>query len=177
MDLSRIPPGEEPPEDINVIIEIPAHAAPVKYELDKSSGLLAVDRFLSTSMVYPANYGLVPNTLCDDGDPLDVLVVTPLPLVHGCMIRARPVDLLEMTDEKGGDAKLIAVPVADIYPGLRGAQSVDELPGGFKEQVEHFFAQYKVFEPGKWVEIRGWAGRERAREEVLRCIERYRRGA
>lgn len=173
MDLSKIAPGENPPEDLNVIIEIPAHAAPVKYELEKSCGLLTVDRFLSTSMVYPANYGLVPGTLCDDGDPLDALVITPLPLVHGCMIRVRPVDVLEMTDEKGGDAKLIAVPVAGIYPGLRDARSADDLPGGIKQQIAHFFEQYKAFEPGKWVEIQGWGGVGRAREEVLASIERY----
>jgi len=176
MDLDKLGPGAEPPEEVNVVIEIPAHAAPVKYELDKGSGLLSVDRFLSTSMVYPANYGMIPCTLCDDGDPLDVLVVTPFPLVHGCVIRARPVDLLEMTDEKGGDAKLIAVPSADIYPGLREAGSVSELPGGFQQQVEHFFSQYKAFEPGKWVEIQGWAGRERARSEILESIDRFRSG-
>lgn len=173
MDISKIGPGDNPPEELNVIIEIPAHAAPVKYEIAKSSGLLSVDRFLSTSMVYPANYGLVPGTLCDDGDPLDALVVTPLPLIHGCMIRVRPVDLLEMTDEKGGDAKLVAVPAADIYAGLRNAGSADDLPGGLKEQITHFFQQYKAFEPGKWVEVRGWGGLSRAREEVLASIERY----
>lgn len=175
MDLSTVGAGENPPEDVNVIIEIPAHAAPVKYELHKGSGLLAVDRFLSTSMVYPANYGMIPCTLCDDGDPLDVLVVTPLPLVHGCIIRARPVDLLEMTDEKGGDAKIIAVPVAAIYPGLSDVTSIDELPGDLRRQTEHFFGQYKVFEPGKWVEINGWAGRERARAEIMESIEHYQR--
>lgn len=174
MDFTSLGAGDNPPEDVNVIIEIPAHAAPVKYELHKASGLLAVDRFLSTSMVYPANYGMIPCTLCDDGDPLDVLVVTPLPLVHGCVIRARPVDLLEMTDEKGGDAKIVAVPAEDIYPGLREVSSVDELPGDLKRQVEHFFAQYKRFEPGKWVEIQGWAGRDRARAEILESIERFR---
>lgn len=176
MDLNTVGAGDDPPENVNVIIEIPAHAAPVKYELHKASGLLAVDRFLSTSMVYPANYGLIPCTLCDDGDPLDVLVVTPLPLVHGCMIRARPVDLLEMTDEKGGDAKIVAVPADDVYPGLREVGSVDELPGDLKRQIEHFFGQYKTFEPGKWVEIGGWAGRERARAEILESIERYAHG-
>src|SRR5699024_9607016 len=112
---------------------IPSQASPVKYEIDKKSGLLAVDRFLSTSMVYPANYGFIPGTLCDDGDPLDVLVVTPLPLVHGCMIEARPVDMLEMTDEKGGDAKVLAVPVSDLYQGYRDVRSVDDLPYGLKE--------------------------------------------
>lgn len=173
MDIASISPGGNPPDELNVIIEIPAHAAPVKYEIEKSSGLLSVDRFLSTSMVYPANYGLVPGTLCDDGDPLDALVVTPLPLVHGCMIRVRIVDLLEMTDEKGGDAKLVAVPAADIYAGLRDARSADDLPGGLKHQITHFFEQYKAFEPGKWVEVRGWGGLARAREEVLASIDRY----
>jgi inorganic pyrophosphatase len=175
MDISKIGPGEDPPDDINIIIEIPAYAAPVKYELDKKSGLLSVDRFLSTSMVYPANYGFVPSTLCDDGDPLDALVVTPLPLAHGCLIRARPVALLEMTDEKGADSKIVAVPTADIYAGYRDARSADDLPGGLKEQITHFFEQYKAFEPGKWVEVRGWAPLERAREEVLASIEHYER--
>ncbi|MGH8427119.1 MAG: inorganic diphosphatase [Gammaproteobacteria bacterium] len=175
MDLGKIGPGKNPPDDLNAIIEIPAHAAPVKYELDKSAGLLSVDRFLSTSMVYPANYGLIPGTLCDDGDPLDVLVVTPLPLVYGCLIRIRPVDLLEMTDEKGDDAKILAVPVDAIYGGYGEADSVDALPGSLKHQITHFFEQYKAFEPGKWVELRGWGGRERARAEILAGIEFYRK--
>lgn len=174
MELAKVGPGANPPEVLNAIIEIPAQAAPVKYEIDKATGLLAVDRFLSTSMVYPANYGLVPGTLCDDGDPLDVLVVTPLPLVHGCLVQVRPVDLLEMTDEKGGDAKLLAVPTTDLYPGFRDARSVSELAGGLKEQIEHFFQQYKSFEPGKWVEIGGWSGHERACGEVMKCVEAYR---
>ena len=173
MDLNQIGAGANPPEELNAIIEIPAHTAPVKYELDKKTGLLAVDRFLSTSMVYPANYGLIPGTLCGDGDPLDVLVVTPLPLVHGCMIEVRPVDLMMMTDEKGEDAKLIAVPVSGVYAGFSKAQSVEDLPGGLKGQVEHFFSQYKAFEPGKWVEIDGWGGRERALAEVRVSIELY----
>jgi inorganic pyrophosphatase len=171
MELEKLGPGANPPEVLNAVIEIPAQAAPVKYEIDKASGLLAVDRFLSTSMMYPANYGFVPGTLCDDGDPLDVLVVTPLPLVHGCLIHVRPVDLLEMTDEKGGDAKLLAVPIADIYPGYRDARGVEDLPDGLKEQIEHFFGNYKSFEPGKWVEIGGWVGRDRASAEVMQCVE------
>lgn len=173
MDYGKIGPGGDPPEDLNVIIEIPAQAAPVKYELEKDSGLLAVDRFLSTSMVYPTNYGFIPCTLCDDGDPLDVLVVTPLPLVHGSMIRARPVDMLEMTDEKGEDSKLVAVPTADVYHGWRDAGSIEDLPGGLGRQIEHFFAQYKAFEPGKWVKIGGWTGGDHARAEVMTSIARY----
>lgn len=175
MDLSTIGPGKEPPDDINVVIEIPAHAAPVKYELDKKTGLLTVDRFLSTSMVYPANYGLIPATLCDDGDPLDALVVTPLPLAHGCLIRARPVALLNMVDEKGEDAKIVTVPTSDIYPGYRNARSAEDLAGGLKEQISHFFEQYKAFEPGKWVEVRGWEDLDAAREEIIASIERYKR--
>lgn len=177
MDLSSLGPGENPPDDVNVIVEIPAHAAPVKYELDKKSGLLSVDRFLSTSMVYPANYGFIPATLCDDGDPLDALVVTPLPLAHGCLIRVRPIALLNMVDEKGDDAKIVAVPTPDIYPGYRAARSADDLPGGLKEQISHFFEQYKVFEPGKWVEVRGWAESDAAREEILASIDRYEKQA
>ncbi|MGH8273141.1 MAG: inorganic diphosphatase [Gammaproteobacteria bacterium] len=173
MELAKVGAGANPPEVLNAIIEIPAQAAPVKYEIDKHSGLLAVDRFLSTSMVYPANYGLVPGTPCDDGDPLDVLVVTPLPLVYGCLIQVRPVDLLEMTDEKGGDAKLLAVPIADLYPGFRDVRSVDDLVGGLKEQIEHFFEHYKSFEPGKWVKLGGWLGHDRACGEVMKCVEAF----
>lgn len=172
MDFGKLSPGENPPEEVNVLIEIPALAAPVKYEVDKYSGALAVDRFLSTSMVYPANYGLIPGTLCEDGDPLDVLVVTPMPLVHGCVIRARPVDLLEMTDEKGPDAKIIAVPVDEVYPGYAGVHSVQDLPSGLPSQIEHFFDQYKAFESGKWVKLNGWGGLNRARQEVLASIDR-----
>ncbi|MGH7057556.1 MAG: inorganic diphosphatase [Acetobacteraceae bacterium] len=173
MEFNKIGPGANPPEVLNAVIEIPAQAAPVKYEIDKSAGLLAVDRFLSTSMVYPANYGLIPGTLCDDGDPLDVLVVTPLPLVHGCLVRVRPVDMLEMTDEKGGDAKLLAVPTADLYAGFRDVRSVGDLAFGLKEQIEHFFKNYKSFEPGKWVKLGGWLGRERACGEIMKTIENY----
>ncbi|MDN5864831.1 MAG: inorganic diphosphatase [Gammaproteobacteria bacterium] len=171
MDFKRLGPGKEPPEALNAIIEIPSQAVPVKYEIDKNSGLLAVDRFLSTSMVYPANYGFIPGTYCDDGDPLDVLVVTPFPLVYGCMVEVRPIDLLEMTDEKGGDAKLLAVPAAKLYPGFGNVRSGDDLAQGLKQQIEHFFQQYKAFEHGKWVRIGGWRGPERAREEVMKCIE------
>lgn len=171
MNLSQLGPGKQPPEAVNVIIEIPSQASPVKYEIDKDSGLLAVDRFLSTAMVYPANYGFIPGTLCDDGDPLDVLVVTPLPLVHGCLIEARPIDVLEMTDEKGGDAKLLAVPTTKLYPGFENVKCGDDLPHGLKEQIEHFFAQYKAHEAGKWVKIGGWLGLERAREEVMNSIK------
>ena len=173
MDLKQLGPGANPPEELNAIIEIPAHSAPVKYELEKQHGLLFVDRFLSTTMVYPANYGLIPATLCDDGDPLDVLVVTPLPLIHGCLIRVRPVDMLYMTDEHGEDAKIVAVPVSAVYPGYDKAQSVDDLPVGFKDQVAHFFSQYKAFEPGKWAEIKGWGGRENALAEVRKSIALY----
>lgn len=172
MDFGKLSPGENPPEDVYVLIEIPALAAPVKYEVDKHSGALAVDRFLSTSMVYPANYGLIPGTLCEDGDPLDVLVVTPLPLVHGCVIRARPVDLLEMTDEKGPDAKIIAVPVDEVYAGYSNIHSVQDLPSGVPSQIEHFFDQYKAFEAGKWVKLNGWGGLDRARQEILTSIDR-----
>ncbi len=173
MDFKTLQAGDNPPEDINAIIEIPAQAAPVKYELEKKSSTLQVDRFLSTSMVYPANYGLIPATLCEDGDPLDVLVVTPLPLIHGCLIRVRPVDLLEMTDEHGPDAKIVAVPVNEVYPAYSKVQSIRDLPGGLAEQIEHFFNQYKAFEPGKWVKLNGWMGIERAREEILASMERY----
>lgn len=176
MDVNQLTSGHNPPDDINVLIEIPALAPPVKYELDKKSGALQVDRFLSTSMVYPCNYGLIPNTLCDDGDPLDVMVVTPLPLVHGCVVRCRPVDIVHMKDEKGLDHKIVAVPHEKLYPGYQNVKSANDLPGGLKDQITHFFEQYKAFEPGKWVQVDGWGGLNAAREEILASIDYYRNG-
>ncbi len=173
MNLEQIPAGKEVPDDINVIIEIPAQASPVKYELDKESGALVVDRFMATPMFYPANYGFVPHTLSEDGDPVDVLVVTPHPLLPGSVIRCRPVGMLKMTDESGVDAKIIAVPVDKLTPLYKDVRSTDDLPELLREQICHFFEHYKDLEKGKWVKVDGWTGVEEARAEIRSSQERY----
>lgn len=173
MDLSNIPAGKNAPEDINVVIEIPANATPVKYEVDKDSGAVFVDRFMATPMFYPANYGFIPNTLADDGDPLDVLVVTPYPVVPGSVIRCRPVGVLNMTDEAGGDAKLVAVPHDKLSALYADVKEATDLPALLLEQIKHFFENYKSLEPGKWVKVEGWADAAAAKEEIVKSIEAY----
>lgn len=172
MNLANLPAGEALPDDFNVVVEIPALAPPVKYELDKDSGALMVDRFMGTSMVYPCNYGFIPHTLSEDGDPVDVLVVTPIPLYAGSVIRCRPVGMLQMTDEKGPDAKIIAVPVNKLYPGYANVKSPADLPEFLLGQISHFFEQYKALEAGKWVKVDGIQGLEAARAEILSSAER-----
>ncbi len=171
MSYSSIPAGKDVPNDIYVIIEIPANADPIKYEIDKDSDALFVDRFMGTPMFYPANYGFIPNTLSEDGDPLDVLVVTPYPVVAGSVIRARVVGKLDMEDDGGVDAKLIAVPHDKLTPLYKHVQEYTDLPDLLIKQIEHFFTRYKELEPGKWVKIRGWQGAEVARQEILKSIE------
>lgn len=173
MDTSKIPAGKNAPEDINVIIEIPANSNPVKYEVDKDSGSVLVDRFMSTPMFYPANYGFIPNTLADDGDPLDVLVVTPYPVVPGAVIRCRPVGVLNMTDEAGGDAKLVAVPHDKLTPLYKDVKEATDLPPLLLEQIKHFFENYKTLEPSKWVKVDGWADAAAAKEEIVKSIAAY----
>ncbi|OBS10140.1 inorganic diphosphatase [Acidihalobacter prosperus] len=172
MNLANLPAGEALPDDFNVVIEIPALAPPVKYEIDKDSGALMVDRFMGTSMVYPCNYGFVPHTLSEDGDPVDVLVVTPIPLYAGSVIRCRPVGMLQMTDEKGPDAKIIAVPVDKLYPAYAHIKGPDDLPEFLLGQIRHFFEQYKALEAGKWVKVDGIEGLEAARAEILSSAAR-----
>ncbi|AOU98808.1 inorganic pyrophosphatase [Acidihalobacter yilgarnensis] len=172
MNLANLPAGEALPDDFNVVIEIPALAPPVKYEIDKDSGALMVDRFMGTSMVYPCNYGFIPHTLSEDGDPVDVLVVTPIPLYASSVIRCRPVGMLQMTDEKGPDAKIIAVPVNKLYPGYAHIQSPADLPEFLLGQIQHFFEQYKALEVGKWVKVDGIQGLEAARAEILASAAR-----
>lgn len=167
MGLDLVKAGKDVPDDINVIIEIPAQADPIKFEVDKESGAVFVDRFLGTSMRYPLNYGYVPHTVSGDGDPVDVLVVTPFPLFPGAVIRARPVGVLKMEDDGGVDAKVIAVPVSRLTPLYDGVKSVDDLPGLLMKQTVHFFEHYKDLEPGKWVKILGWGTVEEARKEIL----------
>jgi len=173
MDITRISVGPNPPDEVHAVIEIPAGGAPIKYELDKESGALFVDRFLHTPMFYPANYGFIPNTLGDDGDPLDIMVITPFPLVPGCVVTCRAVGVLEMADDKGLDEKILAVPVDSVYPIYCDVKSHSDLPSLVTEQIEHFFTRYKDLEKGKWVKMQGWAGPERARELIVKAIAAY----
>jgi inorganic pyrophosphatase len=172
MDLSKIPVGENPPYDVNALIEIPQGGEPVKYELDKDSGAMFVDRFLHTAMFYPGNYGFIPHTLADDGDPMDIIVVGPTPVVPGAIIRCRPVGALIMRDEAGGDEKVLAVPVDALHPFYAGVDSWRALPTILTEQIAHFFQHYKDLEKGKSVEIVRWADPEEAAELIRASIER-----
>ncbi len=173
MNLDRVPSGKDLPNDINVVIEIPAHSDPVKYEVDKQTGAMFVDRFMTAAMHYPCNYGYIPHTLSDDGDPADVLVVTPIPLISGSVIRCRPVGVLNMDDEAGGDAKLIAVPHDKLCVGYRSVQEATDLPELLLAQIAHFFEHYKDLEPNKWVKIKGWGDAAEARAEITASVERY----
>jgi inorganic pyrophosphatase len=173
MDLSRISSGKNPPKDIHAVIEIPLGGVPVKYEIDKESGALYVDRFLHTAMFYPGNYGFIPHTLSADGDPCDVLVVTQIPVVPGVVIRCRPVGALVMEDEAGGDEKILAVPVDALHPFYAGIQSYRDLPSIMCEQIAHFFQHYKDLEKGKWVKIQGWKGVDEAKKEITDGIANY----
>ena len=173
MDLSKIPIGFDPPHDINVVVEVPLGGHPVKYELDKASGAIFVDRFLHTAMFYPANYGFVPHTLSLDGDPCDVLVVGPTPVVPGAVLRARPIGALLMEDEAGGDEKIIAVPVDKLHPFHTGVADYRALPDILIRQNEQYFTHYKDLEPGKWAKISHVGGVEEARTVILDSIERH----
>lgn len=169
----EIKSGRDIPNEINVIIEIPMHGAPVKYEIDKETGALFVDRFMSTPMFYPANYGYIPKTLSEDGDPVDVLVMTPVPLISGAVIACRVVGLLKMMDESGVDAKLLAVPTSKLTTMYQAISTYLDLPEQLLLSLEHFFKHYKDLEKGKWVKIDGWEGVEEARKEIIASIERY----
>lgn len=173
MNLDKVPAGKNIPDDINVIIEIPAHSDPVKYEVDKETGAMFVDRFMNVSMSYPCNYGYVPNTLSEDGDPVDVLVITPVPLINGAVIRCRPLAVLNMTDESGIDAKIVAVPVDKLCADYRDAKDINDVNPGILNQIKHFFEHYKDLEEGKWVKVDGWSDVEAARKEILASVERY----
>ena len=172
MDLQRISAGEDPPRDIHAVIEIPLGGVPVKYEIDKRSGALFVDRFLHTAMFYPGNYGFIPQTLSADGDPCDVLVVSQVPVVPGAVIRCRPVGALVMEDEAGGDEQILAVPVDDLHPFYAGIRSYRDLPPIMCEQIAHFFQHYKDLEKGKWVTIVKWLDAAGAEQLVLEAIAR-----
>jgi len=173
MSLHLVPSGKNLPDDINVIIEIPLNGDPIKYEVDKSSGAIFVDRMLGTAMHYPCNYGYIPHTLCGDGDPVDVLVIMPLALIPGSVVRCRPIGVLKMTDESGDDAKVVAVPVDKVTSLYSGINSVRDLPEITLDQIAHFFEHYKDLEKGKWVKIEGWEGLESARTEIMDSVTRY----
>ena len=173
MGLDLVPTGKNPPDEINVIIEIPKDAEPVKYEVDKASGAIFVDRVLSTPMRYPCNYGYVPHTLCGDGDPADVLVLMPLALIPGSVIRVRPVGVLRMVDEAGADEKILAVPISKVYPGYDHIADVGDVPKQWLDRIGYFFEHYKDLEAGKWVKLDGWGGRDEARQVLVDSVERY----
>src|SRR5262245_35735771 len=174
MDLNKVSAGRNPPKEIHAFIEIPFGGVPVKYELDKDSGALYVDRFLHTAMFYPGNYGFIPHTLSLDGDPCDILVVTQVPVVPGAVIRCRPVGALIMEDEAGGDEKIIAVPVDSLHPFYAGVRSYRDLPAIMCDQIAHFFQHYKDLEKGKWVSITNWMDTEPAERIVMDAIGRAR---
>ncbi|MDP3935360.1 MAG: inorganic diphosphatase [Candidatus Giovannonibacteria bacterium] len=170
MDIKKLPVGKNPPEEVNVFIEIPQGVS-VKYELDKESGTVFVDRFLYTEMEYPFNYGFVPKTLSGDGDPIDVLVLSSKPVAVGVVIPSKPIGVLEMEDEAGEDTKVIAVPLAKVDPKFASYNDVSDIPEEIKEKIKYFFENYKKTEPGKWVKVREWKGKEVALEEIRKAIK------
>jgi len=172
MRIDAISIGDNPPDDVNVIIEVPMGGQPIKYELDKDAGTLVVDRFLYTPMSYPGNYGLVPHTLSDDGDPIDVLVANTRELVPGCVINVRPIGVLIMEDNEGEDEKILAVPSHALTKRYDHVMDVSDLPEITVQQVEHFFEHYKDLEPGKWVRLGGWQGADKAKQMIVDAIER-----
>jgi len=173
MGLDHVPSGRNPPEEINVIIEIQKDADPVKYEVDKESGAIFVDRVLSTPMRYPCNYGYVPHTLCGDGDPADVLVILPLPLVPGAVIRCRPVGVLRMRDEAGGDEKILAVPIDKVFAGYSHIDDIEKVSKHWLQRIGHFFEHYKDLEDGKWVKLDGWGDAAEARRILSESMLRH----
>jgi inorganic pyrophosphatase len=175
MRIEAIPVGQNPPEDINVIIEVPVGGEPIKYEMDKASGTLFVDRFLYTPMRYPGNYGFVPHTLSADGDPIDVLVCNTRAIAPGAVINCRPIGVLVMEDDGGGDEKIIAVPSDKLTKRYSKVKNYSDLPSISTEQVEHFFAHYKDLEPGKWVKIDHWGDAQEARRLIVESIERFKK--
>ena len=172
MRIDAVPIGSNPPEDINVIIEVSVGGEPIKYEMDKDAGAMYVDRFLYTPMRYPGNYGFVPHTLSDDGDPIDVLVANTRPLVPGCVISCRPIGVLVMEDEKGQDEKVVAVPTPEISRRWENVREFMDLPDITRQQISHFFEHYKDLEPGKWVKVQDWGNSDKARQMIVEAIAR-----
>ena len=173
MNLDRVTTGRDVPNDVNVIIEIPMNAEPIKYEVDKETGAMFVDRFMSTAMHYPCNYGYIPHTLSGDGDPVDVLVISPFALMTGVVLRCRPVGMLKMEDEAGEDTKLLAVPIDKLTSLYADVRSPGDLQESVLAQIAHFFQHYKDLEPGKWVKVEGWVGPQEAKREILDGVARY----
>jgi inorganic pyrophosphatase len=175
MGLDNLAAGKKLPDDFNVVIEIASNSDPIKYEFDKDSSMVVVDRFLGTSMVYPCEYGFIPHTLAEDGDPADVLVISPYPLLPGCVIRCRPVGLLRMTDESGKDAKILAVPVDKLTTLYQHVKKPEDLGKQLLDKIEHFFVHYKDLEVGKWAKVDGWESIDAARNEVMASLDRYKK--
>lgn len=173
MNPDLVSPGRNLPHEVNVIIEIPAQSDPVKYEMDKVSGALFVDRFIATGMRYPCNYGYIPHTLAEDGDPADVLVICPFPVMFGAVIRVKPIGILHMEDESGFDNKILAVPIGKIAQHYENVHEKEDVDAILLAQIQHFFEHYKKLEPGKWVKITGWGDSAAARQEILACLKRY----
>jgi inorganic pyrophosphatase len=173
MSLNNVTAGRDVPNDFNVVIEIPMNADPIKYEVDKESGAIFVDRFMGTAMHYPCNYGYIPNTIADDGDPCDVLVITPFPLIPGVVVRCRALGVLKMTDEAGGDSKILAVPIEKILPVYSHLQKVEDVQELTLRQIQHFFEHYKDLEKGKWVKVEGWEGPDAAKAEILSGVKNF----
>lgn len=173
MRLDAIPPGSDAPNDINVIIEVPVGGEPIKYEMDKASGALFVDRYLYTSMRYPGNYGFVPNTLSDDGDPVDVMVASTRAITPGAVINCRPIGVLKMSDEAGGDEKILAVPTNKLTRRYENVQNYTDLPEITLDQIQHFFEHYKDLEKEKWVRVDGWGDAAEAKRLIQEAIDRY----
>ncbi|MBL4690297.1 MAG: inorganic diphosphatase [Rhodospirillales bacterium] len=172
MNIDKIPVGNNPPYEVNVIIEIPIGGVPVKYELDKASGAMYVDRFLHTAMYYPCNYGFIPHTLSDDGDPIDAAVVSQIPVIPGVVIRSRPVGVLIMEDESGIDEKILCVPTDDLHPFYANITSYRDLRPILIEQIAHFFEHYKDLETDKWVKVQGWGGQGEANRLIEEAMQR-----
>lgn len=173
MNLEKVTSGYDVPKDVNVIIEIPLRGEPVKYEVDKATGAMFVDRFMNTTMHYPCNYGYIPHTLSEDGDPVDVLVITPIPLITGAVVRCRPLGMLNMTDDKGPDAKILAVPIDKLCTLYRGVKTLSDLPPMLLAQIRHFFEHYKDLEPNKWVKVEGWEDGGAAEAEIVNGVRRF----
>ena len=175
MSLESVPAGKDVPHDCNVIVEIPMRSDPIKYEVDKDTGAVFVDRLMWTAMHYPCNYGYIPQTLSLDGDPCDVLVLSPMPFITGVVVRCRPIGMLKLDDEAGGDAKILAVPVDKLSPLYTNVKSPRDLPEIQMRQIAHFFEHYKDLEPGKWVRVGTWVEAEDARREIVESVERFRK--
>ncbi len=173
MSFNQVPAGKDLPNDFYTVIEIPANHDPIKYEIEKDYDALFVDRFMATPMFYPANYGYINNTLADDGDPLDILVITPYPVAPGSVVRCRPVGILEMSDEAGKDSKLVAVPHSKLTKIYDDIQDIEDVPQLLRDQIAHFFENYKDLEVGKWVKVDGWKGVEAAREAIIKAAAAY----